>query len=229
MLLPFEKLPIEFQNDSVKKYYDILYKKRKSIFVKRAVDLVLSIIMLVFLIIPMLVIAVCVKSSSKGPVFYRQERVTTYNKKFMILKFRSMRIDADKGSLITTKNDDRVTSVGRFIRKYRLDELPQVFHVISGKMSFVGTRPEVAKYVAKYRDEMMATLLLPAGITSLASIKFKDEEKIVGEITNTDDVDRVYTEEILPKKMEYNLEYLSDFGLRTDARLMFKTVKDVLF
>lgn len=229
MLLPFEKLPIEFQNDSVKKYYDILDKKRKSIFVKRAVDLVLSIIMLILLLIPMLVIAVCVKASSKGPVFYRQERVTTYNKKFMILKFRSMRVDSDKGSLITTENDDRVTSVGRFIRKYRLDELPQVFHVISGKMSFVGTRPEVAKYVAKYSDEMMATLLLPAGVTSLASIMFKDEEKIVGEITNINDVDRVYVEDILPKKMEYNLEYLSEFGLRKDAGLMFKTVKDVLF
>ncbi|MBQ0098627.1 MAG: sugar transferase [Oscillospiraceae bacterium] len=229
MLLPFEKLPIEFQNDSVKKYYDILDKKRKSIFVKRAVDLVLSIIMLILLLIPMLVIAVCVKASSKGPVFYRQERVTTYNKKFMILKFRSMRVDSDKGSLITTENDDRVTSVGHFIRKYRLDELPQVFHVISGKMSFVGTRPEVAKYVAKYSDEMMATLLLPAGVTSLASIMFKDEEKIVGEITNINDVDRVYVEEILPKKMEYNLEYLSEFGLRKDAGLMFKTVKDVLF
>lgn len=229
MLLPFEKLPIEFQNDSVKKYYDILDKKRKSIFFKRVFDLVLSIIMLIFLILPMLVIAICVKASSKGPVFYRQERVTTNNKKFKILKFRSMRVDSDKGSLITTENDDRVTSVGHFIRKYRLDELPQIFHVISGKMSFVGTRPEVPKYVEKYTDEMMATLLMPAGITSLASIKFKDEEKIVGEITDVADVDRVYVEEVLPKKMEYNLEYLSGFGLKKDASLMFKTVKDVLF
>lgn len=228
MLLPFEKLPTEFQNDSVKKYYDILYKKRKSIVLKRIVDLVLSVILLILLLIPMLIIAVAVKTTSKGPVLYKQERVTTYNKRFMIFKFRSMCVDSDKGSLITTENDNRVTSVGRFIRKYRLDELPQIFHVMSGKMSFVGTRPEVPKYVAHYTDEMMATLLMPAGITSLASIKYKDEEKIIGDITNPDEVDKIYIEQILPKKMKYNLRYLYRFGFKRDVYLMLKTVKHVL-
>ena len=227
-LRSFEKLPPELQNDSVRKYYDILAKKRASIFFKRLTDILLALIMLIILILPMAIIALAVKTTSKGPVFYRQERVTTYNRRFMILKFRTMTVGADKaGALVTSANDARVTKVGAKLRKFRLDELPQIFHVLSGKMSFVGTRPEVVRFVERYEPEMMATLLMPAGITSLASIRYKDEDEIIGSISDLNDVDRVYIEQILPEKMKYNLEYLSDFSFFGDIKLMLSTVKNV--
>ena len=227
-LRSFEKLPPELQNDSVRKYYDILAKKRASIFFKRLTDILLALIMLIILILPMAIIALVVKTTSKGPVFYRQERVTTYNRRFMILKFRTMTVGADKaGALVTSANDARVTKVGAKLRKFRLDELPQIFHVLSGKMSFVGTRPEVVRFVERYEPEMMATLLMPAGITSLASIRYKDEDELIGSISDPNDVDRVYIEQILPEKMKYNLEYLSDFSFFGDIKLMFSTVKNV--
>ena len=227
-LRTFEKLPPELQNDSVRKYYDILAKKRASVFFKRLTDILLALIMLIILILPMAIIALVVKTTSKGPVFYRQERVTTYNRRFMILKFRTMTVGADKaGALVTSANDARVTNVGAKLRKFRLDELPQIFHVLSGKMSFVGTRPEVVRFVERYEPEMMATLLMPAGITSLASIRYKDEDEIIGNISDPNDVDRVYIEQILPEKMKYNLEYLSNFSFFGDIKLMFSTVKNV--
>ena len=228
ILLPFESLPREMQCDEVKKYYDILYKKRVSLFLKRVMDIVLSLILIVLLLIPMAVIAVIIKATSKGPVLYKQERVTTYMKRFRIWKFRTMTVGADKkGALVTSANDNRVTGVGKTLRKFRLDELPQVFHVLSGKLSFVGTRPEVPRFVECYTPEMLATLLMPAGITSLASIRFKDEDEMIGNVSNPEDVDRIYVEEILPKKMAYNLEYLSRFGLRRDIYLMLSTFKHV--
>ena len=229
ILLPFERLPRELRLDEVKPYYDILRKKRASLVLKRITDIVLSLIIIILLLIPMAVIAVMIKVNSKGPVLYRQERVTTYNRRFMIWKFRTMTVGADKqGALVTSANDNRVTSVGATLRKFRLDELPQIFHVLSGKMSFVGTRPEVVKYVERYTPEMMATLLMPAGITSLASIEFKDEAEIIGEVSDPDEVDRIYIEEILPEKMKYNLEYLSHFGFRRDLRLMVSTFTHVI-
>ena len=196
----FQKLPPQFQCAEVKEYYDILCKKQGSFVLKRILDIFASVILLVFLIIPIAIIAILVKIDSKGPVFYRQERVTTYGKKFKILKFRTMVTGADRlGTLVTTDSDSRVTKTGRILRKYRLDELPQIFNVLSGSMSIVGTRPEVQHYVDMYEPEYIATLLMPAGITSLASIMYKDEEKLLkGEI----DVDRVYVEKILPEKNE---------------------------
>lgn len=229
MLKPFDKLPSEFKNDEVKYYYDILSKKKFSLFVKRAADIVLSIIMIVILALPMLVIALLIKFGSKGPVFYRQERVTKYGKKFMILKFRTMRVGADKQSLITTQNDNRITGVGKLLRKLRLDELPQIFHVFTGKMSIVGTRPEVTKYVNQYTPAMYATLLMPAGVTSLASIKYKDEDRIIGQVTDPEKIDEVYMNDILPSKMEYNLKYIEEFSFFFDIALMFKTVIQVIF
>lgn len=230
ILKPFDKLPKEFQNDEVKHYYDILDKKRKSLITKRVVDIVLALIMIVFLALPMLIIAILIKCTSKGPVFYRQERVTTFGKKFMILKFRSMQVGADScGELLTYKNDTRITKVGAFLRKLRLDELPQIFHVLSGKMSIVGTRPEVTKYVDKYTPVMYATLLMPAGVTSFASIKYKDEDRIIGEVDDPKKIDEIYINEILPKKMRYNLKYIERFGFKRDIYLMFKTVKQVIF
>ena len=211
----FQKLPPQFQCAEVKEYYDILCKKQGSFVLKRILDIFASVILLVFLIIPIAIIAILVKTDSKGPVFYRQERVTTYGKKFRILKFRT---------IVTTDSDSRVTKTGRVLRKYRLDELPQIFNVLSGSMSIVGTRPEVQHYVDMYEPEYLATLLMPAGITSLASIMYKDEEKLLkGEI----DVDKVYVEKILPEKMKFNLSYVKNFSFGSDIKLMFKTVKEV--
>lgn len=226
MLKPFEKLPKEFQNDEVKKYYDILSKKKRSIILKRITDIVLAIFLIIVLALPMLLIAFIIKiSATKGPVFYKQVRVTQYGKEFKILKFRTMIVGSDQcGELLTKEGDERVTLIGRALRKYRLDELPQIFHVLTGKMSIVGTRPEVIKYVERYEPVYYATLLLPAGITSFASIKYKDEDKLLKE---GDDVDEIYIKKILPDKMKYNLKYIQRFGFRRDLFLMFKTLKEV--
>ena len=221
----FDRLPEQFQNDRVRPYYEQIKKKTGSRVAKRVFDVVCALLMLVFLIIPILVIAVIVKASSKGHVFFRKERVTTYGRHFKIFKFRTMVENAEAlGTQVTTSGDSRVTGIGRFLRKYRLDELPQVFNVLGGSMSFVGTRPEVPRYVEQYDDEYYATLLLPAGITSLASIMYKDEEKL---LESADDADRVYIEQVLPEKMKYNLEYVKSFGFFSDIKLMFKTVKEV--
>ncbi|WP_405318158.1 sugar transferase [Ruminococcus sp.] len=221
----FDKLPEEFQNDEVRQYYDILSKKQASVIFKRAFDLFVSVILLIFLIIPIAVIAIAVKCDSKGPVMFRQERVTKYGRRFKIFKFRTMVVNAESlGAMVTTDSDSRVTRIGRKLRKYRLDELPQVFNVLSGSMTVVGTRPEVPKYVDMYEDKYYATLLLPAGITSLASIMYKDEEKL---LASTEDADKVYVETILPEKMKYNLEYTEHFSFGSDVKLMFKTVKEV--
>lgn len=222
----FDKLPAQFNNDSVKAYYDILSKRRGSIVLKRGFDIIVSLIVLIFLIIPIIIISVCIKVNSPGPVFFRQQRVTKYGRVFRIFKFRTMVVNAESlGSMVTTKGDSRVTSIGRTLRKYRLDELPQIFNVISGDMSFVGTRPEVKKYVDLYNDEYYATLLLPAGITSLTSIMYKDEEKL---LASSDDADDVYINTILPEKMKYNLQYTKDFGFWYDIKIMLKTVKEVI-
>lgn len=221
----FDKLPEEFQNDEVRRYYDILSKKQASVIFKRAFDLFVSVILLIFLIIPIAVIAIAVKCDSKGPVMFRQERVTKYGRRFKIFKFRTMVVNAESlGTMVTTDSDSRVTRIGRKLRKYRLDELPQVFNVLSGSMTVVGTRPEVPKYVDMYEDKYYATLLLPSGITSLASIMYKDEEKL---LASTEDADKVYVETILPEKMKYNLEYTEHFSFGSDVKLMFKTVKEV--
>ena len=229
ILKPFDKLPSQFQNDDVRYYYDILSTKRASLIFKRVADFVLALVMTALLIIPMAVIALIIKLSSTGPVFYKQERVTTYGEKFMILKFRTMKVGSDKAGLLTLENDDRITGIGKVLRKLRLDELPQIFHVLTGKMSIVGTRPEVQKYVEQYTPAMYATLLMPAGITSFASIEYKDEDKIIGEATSADMVDEIYISKILPDKMKYNLKYIEDFSFFYDIKLMFKTVMRVIF
>ena len=222
----FDNLPQPFRCDEVKPYYDILKQSQAKLVIKRVLDILFSLILLGFLILPIIVIAITVKLTSKGPVFFRQERITTYGKRFKILKFRTMVENAERlGSFVTTDNDNRVTSVGRVLRKFRLDELPQVFNVLSGSMSIVGARPEVAKYVDCYEKEYYATLLMPAGITSLASIMYKDEEKL---LAKGGDTDKVYLEEILPEKMKYNLQYVRDFGVLSDIKLMIKTVTEVI-
>lgn len=222
----FNKLPKQFNNDSVKAYYDILSKRRGSVILKRVFDIIVSLIGLVFLMIPIAVIAVLIKINSPGPVLFKQKRVTTYGREFNIFKFRTMVVNAESiGTMVTTKDDSRITSIGKTLRKFRLDELPQIFNVISGTMSFVGTRPEVPKYVDRYEDEYYATLLLPAGITSLTSILYKDEDEL---LASAEDADEVYINTILPEKMKYNLQYTREFGFFSDIKIMFKTVIEVV-
>lgn len=225
-LRKWEDLPAFMKCDEVKEYYDILAKKRISLTLKRTFDVIVAVIMLLILAIPMLVIAIMIKLDSPGPIFYRQERITTYGKKFRIHKFRTMVNNADKiGTAVTVGGDSRITKVGAKIRDYRLDELPQLIDVLLGDMSFVGTRPEATKYVKKYSKKMFATLLLPAGITSEASIRYKDEAKL---LDNVDDVDKVYIEQVLPEKMKYNLLSIKKFSFLGEIVTMFRTVFAVL-
>lgn len=225
----FESLPAELQNEQVRPYYEALAAKRGQLFLKRAFDILVSAILLLLLSPIILFFAIWIKLDSPGPVFYRQERVTTYGRIFRIFKFRTMKVDADKmGSLVTLKNDDRITRVGHVIRRYRLDELPQLLNILTGDMSLVGTRPEVAKYVAAYTPEMKATLLLPAGVTSTASILFKDEEELIAKfILEGMEVDDIYITKVLPEKMHYNLSYLKNYSFLGDLKLMVRTVLKV--
>lgn len=220
-LRKWEDLPHFMQVKEVRKYYEILCRKRTSLLFKRILDIVASIILLVLLSPVFLVLAAAIKADSKGPVFYRQVRVTQYGRKFRIHKFRSMVDRADeKGSLVTAGDDSRITRVGRLIRDKRLDELPQLIDVLQGNMTFVGVRPEVPKYVKAYTPKMRATLLLPAGITSLASIYYKDEGKL---LDKAGDPERIYIEEILPKKMEWNLRGIEEYGFFKEIEVMFMT------
>lgn len=226
VLRKWDDLPDFMKTEEVKPYYEALKKKRLSLVLKRMMDLVGGLILLIILAIPMAIISVLIKLDSPGPVFYRQERVTTYGKHFKIHKFRTMVSNADKiGTAVTVGNDSRITKVGAKLRGCRLDELPQVLDLISGDMSFVGTRPEAVKYVEKYKPEYYATLLLPAGITSEASIRYKDEAEL---LEAADDVDRVYMEEVLPGKMKYNLESIKNFSFFGDIATMFRTVFAVM-
>lgn len=226
MLRKWDDLPEFMKIPEVKTYWEILNRKRGQLILKRTFDLIMGMFLLVLLAIPLIVIAVMIKRDSKGPVFYRQERITAYGKRFKIHKFRTMVVGADKlGSAVTVGNDKRITKIGNKLRKYRIDELPQLFDVVAGNMSFVGKRPEVLKYVRRYKPEYLATLLLPSGITSEASIRFKDEAKLMSGVTN---VDEVYVKDILPQKMKINLESIRKFGLFRDFVTLIKTVVAVL-
>lgn len=230
ILIKYEKLPENLKNEKVKEYYDKLSKKKISLVIKRIFDIIVALILLILFSPIILILAIMIKIDSKGPVFYRQERITTYGKIFRIFKFRTMVQNADKvGTLVTVGNDSRITRVGKLIRKVRLDELPQLINVLKGEMTFVGTRPEVKKYVDKYTDEMKATLLMPAGITSVASIKYKDEDEILdGAKQKGKEIDLAYVEDILPEKMKYNLEYISKFSFVYDIKVCIDTVIGVL-
>lgn len=224
-LVRWEDLPLEMQTEEVKVYYDILDKKRGTLCIKRVFDIFVSFCLLVVLFPLFILLAIAIKIDSKGPVFYRQERVTQYNKIFRIYKFRSMVENADKGPQVTVNADARITRVGKLIRKYRLDEISQLIDVLRGKMTLVGTRPEVPKYTSAYTAEMMATLLLPAGVTSKASICFKDEAEL---LDKAQDVDEIYVTEVLPVKMRYNLEALREMSFWGDIYVLWMTLKAVI-
>lgn len=226
ILKKWEEFPEEFQTEEVKKYYDILNKKRGSLFLKRVFDVIVSLIMLIILLPVFIILGIAIKIDSKGPVFFRQERITQYGRTFRIFKFRTMVNDAEKlGTQVTVGNDSRITKVGSFIRNCRLDEISQLLNILTGDMTFVGTRPEVKKYVNHYTKEMMATLLLPAGVTSLASIYYKNEAEL---LANSNNPDKTYIEEILPEKMKYNLQSIEKFNFLEDIKIMFMTALAVI-
>lgn len=226
MLRKWDDLPPELQTNEVRPYYEALQRKRLSLLCKRAFDVTVSLILLLVLSPVFLILAIAIKIDSPGTVFFRQVRVTQYGKRFRIFKFRTMVSNAEKiGSQVTVENDSRVTRVGKLIRKCRLDEICQLIDVLRGTMTFVGTRPEVPKYVASYTPEMLATLLLPAGVTSEASIFFKDEDQLLHGVENIDDT---YVKEVLPRKMHYNLRAIENFSFWHDIQLMFMTVFAVL-
>lgn len=221
MIKKWDNLPDAFKNDQVYPYYQILSRKKFQLAIKRMADFAAALLLLILLIPVFLVISALIAIDSQGPVIFKQTRVTQYGRLFTIYKFRTMTHNTDKICQVTTKSDPRITRMGRFLRKYRLDELPQLWNIVLGDMSFVGTRPEVVKYVQHYTGEMMATLLLPAGVTSEASIRFRDEAEL---LSGTDNADAVYLREILPKKMKLNLQSLENFGLLADIRVLLKTV-----
>ena len=222
----WEELPEKMRTREVRRYYNIIVRHSGWFKVKRVMDICVSLVLLVILLIPMGIIALMIKTDSQGPVFFRQERVTQYGKIFKIYKFRTMVDNASQlGSQVTVNNDARITRVGKLLRKYRLDEFPQLFNILAGDMTLVGTRPEVVKYVKEYSGEMYATLLLPAGLTSRTSIAYKDEDKL---LKDAKDADKVYVNEILPVKMKYNLESLRRFGIREDMTVMWNTFVSVL-
>lgn len=226
VLKKWEELPAFMKTPEVRPYWECLNKKRGQLALKRAFDIVLALILLILLAIPMIIIAIMIKRDSQGPVFYRQERVTSYGKHFRIHKFRTMVSNADKiGTAVTVGNDSRITKVGAKLRDKRLDELPQLIDVLEGTMSFVGTRPEAVKYVERYKPEYYATFLMPAGITSEASIRYKDEDKL---LNAAEDVDQVYVEKVLPGKMKWNLRSVKKFSFLGEIATMFRTVFAVM-
>lgn len=225
-LKKYDSLPEFMKKNEVKEYYDILAERKIQLILKRVFDFIGGLIGTILLLPIMLILTVIIKCESKGPALFKQVRVTQYGKEFKILKFRTMVVNAEKlGTQVTSKNDPRVTKIGRFLRKYRLDELPQIINILKGDLSFVGTRPEVPKFVNEYTNEMIATLLLPAGVTSEASIEFKDEEKI---LDNSNNVDNDYIYKVLPLKMKYNLNYIKHFTVLYDFKVMLRTVGAVL-
>lgn len=225
-LEPWDRLPDFMKNEEVKPYYDTLSRRKVSLVLKRVFDFVFSLLLILILWPVMVILGIAVKIDSPGPVLFLQERVTTYGRRFKIWKFRSMVNNADKkGTAVTVKGDSRITKTGKFMRKTRLDELPQLVNILVGDMSFVGTRPEVVKYVERYQPEYYSTFLMPAGVTSEASIRYKDEEKL---LEKADDVDKVYVEEVLPAKMKLNLESIKSFSFFGEILTMFRTIRAVL-
>ncbi len=226
MLREWEKLPSYMQTEAVRPYYECLKKKKGSLLLKRIFDFTVSLAMLILLSPVLLILAVLIAIDSRGGVFYRQERVTQYGRKFKIFKFRTMVANADQiGTQVTVNNDQRITRVGRVLRKYRLDELPQLINIVLGDMSFVGTRPESTYYVKRYTPEMFATLLLPAGVTSEASIRYKDEARLLEE---AEDVDEIYINTVLPKKMVFNLKMIMQFDFLNELLIMIRTVGAII-
>ena len=192
---------------------------------KRIFDIILSLFGLIILLPFMLIIAIFIKLDSKGTVFFKQVRVTKNGREFKIFKYRTMRAGSDKYSQITVGKDDRITKIGSFLRKYKLDEIPQLINVLIGDMSLVGPRPEVPKYVALYTDEQKEILKVRAGITDYASIEFSDENDL---LASEEDPEKAYIEKVMPKKIELNKKYISEISILTDIKIILLTIKKIL-
>lgn len=222
----WEDLPADIRTEAVRPYYDVLAGRHRQLRLKRLLDLIGAGVLALALGWLFVVLAVVIKLDSPGPVFFRQQRVTRFGREFRIFKFRTMTHRAcGTGALISAGDDLRVTRAGRFMRRYRLDEIPQLIDVLRGTMTLVGTRPEVPEYVRRYSPEMRATLLLPAGVTSTASIRFKNEAQMLAAVP---DVDSAYVHTILPVKMRFNLEDIREFSIRRDLRIALDTIRAVL-
>lgn len=193
---------------------------------KRLLDILFCLPMCIVLSPLFLLIALFIKLGSKGPVFYLQERIGINSTPFNIFKFRTMHQDADKKGLLTVGGrDPRVTRVGYFLRKYKLDELPQLFNVVLGEMSLVGPRPEVKRYVDMYSLEQKKVLEVKPGITDYASIEYSNESEILG---NAADPEKMYVEEIMPAKLKLNLRYVQEKSFFVDLKIIFRTVMKIL-
>lgn len=226
-MIKFNELPKIMQTKEVKPYYEIIKKRWLSLAIIRAVDIILAVITLIITSPIFLILSITIKLTDKGSIFFKQTRITRYCKKFTILKFRTMVTNAEKiGPSNTVKDDNRITKIGKFMRKTKLDELPQLLNVIKGDMSFVGARPLVEKHVAGYTPEMYATLLTRAGITSLASIAYKDEESL---LEDCPDIDKTYIEKVLPPKMKINIDNINRFSVRHNIYVMLYTFTSVFF
>lgn len=188
---------------------------------KRLFDLVLSICGILFLLPFFIIVSILIKLDSDGDIIFKQIRVTKDGREFKIFKFRTMRPNTEKQGQITVGADNRITSIGKFLRKTKLDELPQLFNIVMGDMSFVGPRPEVPKYVAMYTKEQKEILKVRAGITDYASIYFSNESEILGE---QKDPEKFYIEKIMPYKIKLNEKYIKEAGLITDIKIIFLTI-----
>lgn len=225
MIPRWECFPDNMKNEFTLKYYNLIISKKSSLIIKRLFDIIFSLFLLFFLSPIMLLTSILIKfNSMREPIFFKQKRVTQYGKEFYIFKFRTMKSNSEFRSSVTCNNDSRITSIGKILRRFRIDEFPQLINVLLGQMSFVGIRPEVQEYVDFYNNEMQSTLILPAGITSIASIEFKDEEKLLNDSKN---IKKTYVEDILPKKMVYNIEYIEKFNFLLDIKIMFLTFYNI--
>lgn len=219
-MINWNKINPPISNEATKPYYDYIKKRWLYRFVKRGFDIFASIFLLVLLLVPSIIVAFLIVCDSRGGIFFCQTRIGRYGKPFRIIKFRTMVKNSEGNKQITSKNDERITKVGKFLRKTHIDEFPQLLNVIVGQMSFVGTRPEVKKYVELYKDEWNATLLMRPGITSTASYSCDDEAKFL----SNENVHDIYIEKILPHKMDLNLLDLKHLSIFRDIKIMFKTL-----
>jgi lipopolysaccharide/colanic/teichoic acid biosynthesis glycosyltransferase len=194
---------------------------------KRIFDFIASLIGLILLSPFLVIIGILVKISDKGPVFYRSKRVGQNFKPFYLLKFRTMVVNAEElGPSITKGGDQRITKIGRFLRKTKLDELPQLWNVVKGELSLVGPRPEVEKYISFYKDDYKEILKIRPGITDYAAIKFRNEEEFLAKF---EDVEKAYIENVLPEKIKLYKTYLNEIGFLTDLKVIFKTLWAIIF
>lgn len=216
----WKKIPQPVNNDKVLPYYKVLKKKIIYRFIKRTFDVVASFLLMLFLFLPSFVIGLVIICDSKGGMFFCQTRIGRYGKPFKIIKFRTMKSNSEGKRQITSKNDDRITRVGKVLRKLHWDEFPQLLNVLIGQMSFVGTRPEVEQFVNCYENIFFATLLMRPGITSTASYTYEDEAKEIEAFKEKD----VYLERLLPRKMLLNLEDIEKASLFRDIGILWKTV-----